>query len=524
MSKGPQALPLVHGIEILKEILMKLSKLMFAVATLCGSATVMAAPLAAEIARISGASALKGNFARALNTLCVANSGVMQEWISGGNISTYVCTPAGGLTSGASGTYASTASGSFVKFGGSEFSEVRLNVAGGSFTALQTLAGGSDRYLNPGLGTVSNVGGAANAGVAGGTVNTEPGLGGFSDVQVDGYASNVKATVPGLDDAVANNYGAQVGVAQGFGVAVSDALYQAMFVRQQTDGLIPAAPTCTAASTANPICVPSISKGQFASIISNFNGSAAKVLGAQFLASQLPAASELRYVRRVDTSGTQATAQNYFLGIGNMTQPVAVFTDPSNRTNPLAVPVTTGCNANDVRGPLATDLEVDTAFVASGQINLCDNKVSNLRVLAAPGTGDVRNELLKATILGGATNYAIGVMSLENDQASYTNAAGVAGIPTTWKWLRVQGAPGADNAVPGANSNRLNLTSGLYDFYYELWAYIQDDVDGKNRVLIDEIIGALSTGPALDGLTVIGTAAGQQPFNRNGRTDTPSSR
>jgi hypothetical protein len=503
---------------------MKLTKMMIAVAALAGATSTFAAPDPAAVVRMSGASALRGNFAISLNALCTTAGGVMQEWISGSNISTYVCTPAGGLTSGGTGTYSSTAAASFIPFDAtSGFVEVRLNVAGGSFTALQVLNGGTDRYLDPGVGTTVAVGGPVNVGVAGGTLATEQGIGGFSDVNYEGFANNVLATVPGIDTAVSNNTSQQVGVAQGFGVAVSNALYGAMFTAQQTSGAIPAAPTCLVTITSDPRCVPSIGKGQMGAIMSNNNFSAAKTAGASFLASQLAANTELRYVRRVDTSGTQASAQNYFLGIGNMGTPLGVFTDPSDRTNAAAVAVTSGCNTGDVRGPLATDNEVDTAFVTSGQINLCDKKQGNLRVLAAPGTGDVRNELNKATILGGATNYAIGVMSLENDQATYKDLAGVS-QPTTWKWLRVQKAQGADNAAPGANTNRAAMIAGEYDFYYETWSYTKADIDAKNDALMTAVIGQLTGGAALKGLVVNGTGTNQSPYTRGGRTDTPSSR
>lgn len=508
---------------------MKLSKMMLAVALLGGATSTFAAPAASAIVRISGASAIKGNIALALNGLCTTALGTMQEWISGGNISTYVCTPAGGLTSGTAGTYNSTASTAFIPFDAtSGFVEVRLNVAGGSFTALQSLAaaaGGSfqDRYVDPDAGGASVVGGAANNITAtGGAVVTEVGIGGFSDVNYEGWASSVLATVPGLDAIVVGNTAQLVNVAQGFGVAVSDALYNAMFVRQQTDNLIPAAPTCLVTTTGNPVCVPSIGKGQMAAIMNADTFSTAKTLGAQFLASQVPLNSELRYARRVDTSGTQASAVNYFLGLGNMSQPVPVLPDPSNRTNLAAVVAVSGCNIGDLRGPLSGNQEVDTAFVASGQIDLCDRKSGNLRTLGAPGTSDVRNELNKSTILGGATNYAIGVMSLENDQPTFRNSAGTS-TPTLWKWIRVQQAHGVENATPGANSNRAAITDGRYDFYYETWAYTFNDAAGKNNALIGGIITQLG-GPLLKGLVELGTGANQSPYNRGGRTDTPSSR
>lgn len=509
---------------------MKLSKLMFAVAALTAGSMATAAPLASEIVRISGASAVKANFARALDSLCTDASGAMREWISGSNISTYVCFAPGavGRTSGTTGTYASAPPTDFVKFAGTDFSEVRLNVAGGSFTALQTLAGGTDRYLDPALGAAVVAGGNVNAGVTGGGLAVEAGVGGFSDVNYDAFTATTRATVANLDDAVANNYTALAGVAQGFGVAASDALWQAMYTAQRNAGTIPSslcAAVPTATEFANPLCAPSISKAQMASIMSSAGGSVAKTQGAQFLASQLGAGLELRYVRRVDTSGTQAAAQAYFLGLGSMTGSLNVIIDPSRRTQAGATTATTGCNIGDLRGPAATNLEVDAAFVANGQIDLCDTKISNLRVLAAPGTGDVRNELNKATIQGGAVNYALGVMSLENDQATFTPVGGGAAVPTTWKWLRIDGVNGAfPNANPGPNTNRQPMIDGRYDFYYELYGYVQGGSGDPVPVLIDAIIGKLATGAALDGLTVIGTGAGQQPWNRGGRTDKPSSR
>jgi hypothetical protein len=358
--------------------------------------------------------------------------------------------------------------------------------------------------------------------VAGGQVQSSPdGIGGFNDIEYSGFAQSVRNTVPGLDDVVANLTANAIGTAQAFGVAASDALYTAMFDAQKTSGFIPA--SCVVTDTNIPACVPSIGKGQMASIMSNSTTSAAKTQGAKFLAPQLANGLELRYARRVDTSGTQASAVNYFLGIGNMSTPLSVFADPSNRTSPSATVATSGCNVGDLRGPAATDNEVDTAFVAAGQINLCDRKVGNLRTLAAPGTGDVRNELNKATILGGAVNYAIGVMSAENDSATFRNTANVS-TPTTWKWLRVQGAPVGENSKPGSagNTNRNTMISGEYDFYYESYTYTKPSAE--NDALMSALIGEMSAGPALKGLATIGTGANQTPYNRNGRTDTPSAR
>ena len=326
----------------------------------------------------------------------------------------------------------------------------------------------------------------------------------------EGFGNNVKGTVAGLDDAVSNNLSQQVGVAQGFGVAVSDALYQAMFVRQQADGLIPAAPTWHGRADIQPALRADHRQGPDGSdheqqqlLGCEDAGRAFPGLAAgrrQRTALRAPCRHLGHAARRRRTTSLASAAWAHRLPC-SLTRATA-RTRPRCPSPPAATPAT--CAA-----PLSTDNEVDTAFVASGQINLCDKKQGNLRVLAAPGTGDVRNELNKATILGGATNYAIGVVSLENDQATYRNTANVS-VPTTWKWLRVQGTPGADNAAPGANTNRASMIAGNYDFFYETWSYTQSD-GGNNDSLISAVIGTLTAGPALDGLVVIGTGANREP-------------
>src|SRR5262252_7913761 len=116
------------------EIRMKFSKLIAAMAAL-GMAGAFAAPSPGQIAISSGASASKNNLKIVLTKLCNDNAGVLTEFTDGtANISTYTCTTA--ALSGA--TYAASTP---VNYRNTAFAEVRLNVNGGSFTAICLLNG-----------------------------------------------------------------------------------------------------------------------------------------------------------------------------------------------------------------------------------------------------------------------------------------------------------------------------------------------------------------------------------------------
>lgn len=427
---------------------MRLSKLMLAVAALTIGTSTFAAPAASRIAVASGASASKGNLGLTMGSLCIAGGGVMTEFTSGGNISTYVCSTVA-LTSGAGGTYVTTPDANFRNFNGTSYAELRLNVAGGSFTAVQTLDGSYvDNYLDPATNTTPAVI------PAGATL-----VGGLMDVEPTAFPATVLGSlaIPAVTAA---------GVAQAFGVGASNLLYTAMFNDQKSAGTPtvdkPIPSTCLVTDTGNPTCVPTISKGQMAAIMDGNTFNSAKLLGAQFLAPSLAANTELRYVRRVNTSGTQASAQNYFLGLPCSTGPRTVIPEPT------------------------TDQE------AGG---LLDRKFTNLRVLAAPGTSDVRTEL------NSTTNYSIGVMSGENNQASQN-----------WKWLRIQGAPMGENSTPATAgvTNRAGVLNGSYDFFFES-VYVTNSAPGA--AFWGTVAAAMSALAAPVGLFNSTELAG---YNKNG--------
>lgn len=377
---------------------MQLNKIACAVMALAAGAA-FAAPLNSRIALSAGASAIQGNLTLAVRNLCTAASGVPTSFISG-NFTTVVCAN----TLVTSATYVSKPDADFINFSGTSFAEFRVNVSNGSFGNIQILNGNVFTFRNP--ATLTNIAAPAGAVIVGGANDVEP------------------SAFP--DPTIGNNIlfpSSPVGVAQVFGVAASNALYTKMFDAQKAAGTIPA--DCGVNSTAASFCIPSIGKAQMATIMAanEFNAAYSKGLG--FLTGN-PAddAVELRYVRRVDTSGTQASAQNYFLGLPCSKAPLSIVAEPTAE---------------------------DPTSEAGG---LIDVKTGSIRVYAAGGTSDVRNELNKAN----GANFVIGVVSGENNQSGQF-----------WRWLRVNGVPIGENAVPGTagitNSN--TMKNGTYDFFFE---------------------------------------------------------
>lgn len=362
---------------------MPISKIMIAVAAL-SAGHVMAATAPANIAISSGASASKNNLKIVLQSLCGSNT--FTEYTDGtSNVSTYVCSTGG----------TDYASSSPVNFTGTAFAELRMNVNGGSFTAACLLANWpagtsfpvADQYWDP-----------AAAGMAAAPTGSVV-VGGLMDVEPTAFLQSVRSGITTPTSVISAKFG------QAFGVAVSGALYSAMFADQQSK----LGQGCTETAYSRPECVPVIGKAQMATIMAGGGGNAAYVKGANFLApSQLAAGTQLTYARRVDTSGTQASAQQYFLG--NV------------------------CNTNGIT--------VVGAGASAGAIT----------VTALPTTGGVR------TLLNTAGSYVVGIMSGENNQSGQT-----------WKWVRVGGMHMAESALPNDAAVTFSNTATALDGRYDYW-------------------------------------------------------
>jgi len=369
---------------------MTLTKVFIAVAAL-SAGTAFAATPAAQIAISSGASASKGNLKLALANRC---GGQLGEFRNGNNISTYVCAPAGSFANGDAPTAAEYNAAAPLNFTGTAFAELRLNVNGGSFSSVCLLANwpagtactAPETYQDPAAGALA-------APPSGSVV-----VGGLSDVEPAGFLSTVRAGIANPPIVASASFG------QTFGVAVSPSLYTAMFNDQKAAGTLPS--TCQVSDTAIPACVPVIGKAQMATIMSANTNNAWYSRGANFLAPSLPSGTAVTYGRRVDTSGTQAAAQQYFLG------------NVCNSTGSISV--------------------------VAGGTTVGAVTVSNLST-----TGNLR------TLLNGGGNV-IGVLSGENNQAE------------SWKWLRVGGMQIAENATPGTagQNNTATALNGQYDYWF----------------------------------------------------------
>jgi len=450
---------------------MQLSKISLALATFVVGTSAFAAPNASRIAVSSGASAVLGNLmtnttpAAAMRTLCINASGTPTLFGSG-NFRTMVCANSP-VTAGTAGTYASKPNGDFINFAGTNYAELRLNVDPGSFGAVLVLNANTLTWFDPGVGAA----GTNTATLPSGHVK----VGGIMDIAPNGFTS---ATIDSNTVFPATS----VGIAQTFGVAVSGALYIKMFDAQKAAGSLPAA--CLVTNTNLAYCVPNIGKAQMATIMVDNSFSAAYANGVGFLTG-VPADNglELRYARRVDTSGTQASAQNYFLGLPCSQERLSIVAEP-----------TTAAEAPET---------------------LRNDVIGSIRVLAAPGTGDVRAELnktdLDGVVIGPVVpNYAIGVMSGENNQGSQN-----------WKWIRVNGAAMAENATPATAgiTNTATQKNGTYDFYYEavyiggsaagnaFWATVSSALNtiAAPVGLIDN--NTLTVGYTKGGLACIGSAS-----------------
>lgn len=378
---------------------MRFTQTLVAAAALAAAGSAMAVTPAARIAISSGASASKGNLKLALTNRC---SGQLAEFASGNNISTYVCAPAGSFANPNSPTAAEYNAAGATNFTSTAIAELRLNVAGGSFTAMCLLAGWPsanagcatpDTYVEPSTGALA-------APPSGSVV-----VGGLMDVEPTAFSSTVRAGVPTAGVSIISaNFG------QTFGVAVSPTLYADLFNYQKsTLGVLPS--DCDVTLTNRPECVPSIGKAQVASILTLNDSSPFYTIGAAFLTGGNVSTTPvpITYARRVNTSGTQASAQQYFLG---------------------------------------------NICLAGGQDYTVvpeNHSVGPVTVTALSSTGDVR------TLLNSASARVIGIISGENNQTGQS-----------WRWLRVGGMPIAENAAPGTagQTNTKTALPGLYDYWF----------------------------------------------------------
>jgi len=437
---------------------------------------------------VSGASASSIGYVESLNAACPLQA----DGVTSG-LNVFVRSSAGAL--GNNFTVTCTTG----NFGTTSENEVRFDVNGGSLNAIlfstaSTEAGASTvfggflpantacakvlaptalSFLNDGTGTAVSTARMFGCGTTA-ALNAEKSVGGFLDVEPAIFkAQGVVAGdyTPGVT---------QANFSQAFAVGVSPALYAAL---QTAQGITPVtAAQITAGMTgAEPQFQPSISKSQLASVINNINSNQAKVLGAKFLAPTLAAATDLYYCRRPNTSGTQQTAELYFL------------------------------NAVVATGSLAG---AGTIHAPSTGANQLVNTATKLKTVLNSGTGDVKKCLNTgvATYATPAGAYAVGILSAENNPVATNDA---------YRLVKVQGTSVTDGLA--TSSQTTTAIAGQYDFVYESVFFDADaftSAGTTTNAVLTLINANVKTGAGTPGVFLNSNAgaAAESKFSRGGKS------
>lgn len=327
---------------------------------------------------------------------------------------------------------------------------VAFNVDGGSFTAVEASTGGVGVKFSPATGGTAVAGTGNLAGFALQTGVTATGTqlseGGFMDIEPAAFGSALIDVFGGVDGLAPNL--APASFNQVFGIAVSKKLYTDL---QAAQGItVP-----TGADDRAPIYQPTISRAQYATIVANdFNE--AKTAGAAFLGSS----GKLTVCRRGDTSGTQASSNQYFLNnlTGNTPGVNGGTTPASSSGFPL-----TGADA-----------------------------------LATFGVSESATTSLARTCLSSTTAANIGVLSLENTPATTDN----------YRYVKLSRVEGFD--VTGTNRSKATAKTGEYDFVFNSMKYTAAGAGSSDVIeAIDSKLNDLTTNNGLFGSL-------ESTYNRNG--------
>lgn len=261
---------------------------------------------------------------------------------------------------------------------------------------------------------------------------------------------------------------------QGFGVAVNVPLYQALIAREVAANRM--ASTCTTSETFGATyvlsadCQPSLSSAQYTALMTGTITTANALLGST------TDTKTIALNRRVNTSGTQAAAEAFFVGRALV--------------NAKLNPTTTDGYLNPLGGTAGTpavagDLTVNTWSTTD---NVMDA---------------IRNE---------ATNYALGVISLDKG-FDLNKANALKGA----LWVKLDGiSPNLSKNSSGATVVDLKTKVGFaqgYPFVYEAQAIKSAKMTGAYSDIFDKIVG--TTGLNNSSVSLSGVVAKSvAPFTR----------
>lgn len=455
---------------------MKLNQIALAVAAVCVAAPSFAlTPAQIDGATvqlwISGATAPTASVYKAIRSLCADNDGVagpddLHTYVSSnvaaadeatdaipgkskaGKFAAYACTMgplAGSLDGVKTVVYHTFDAGSFEAY------TPHLVIAGEAAnpaipTSLKrmadiTAAGSTCTLLAAPANTYDNCG-TVSLPFAAGTANASP----FSvPVVPQGGFSDTEYTLNQLNLGVSKSIGdigseAPTNVGQGFGLAVSYALYAQL---QKAQGIINTTAADGEACDGNyaaGACQPGINRQKYSALVSA--GGVTNKDGSLFGAA---ANSVIKVERRVGTSGTQSSSNAFFLN--------------------------TPCSSLGGLSPAGTNTAGTTSYNA-GKVLVRSNN----------GSGDVKSSLTAASTAG---ELAIGVLSLEN-------------VPSTtekFAFVKVNGvSPNMDA------KQRQTAIDGDYEFWYELVGFTAGSAFSEGADLINGTIAALGD-PSITDLT-----------------------
>ena len=368
----------------------------FTTIALSVSFALAAAQAQAATVYLAGASATSANYRSALVSLCAGTATT--------------------ITNANTNLFAVKCSVDFTGLPG--VNAVSFNVAGGYFTAVTTSVGTDTAQF---VDVSDNSGATLTA--------ARKSEGGFLDIDAAAFPASEYAAY-GITSAPATQAAT---FSQVFGVAVSPSLYLAL---QSAQGITPNLDNTAAAGQ------PSITKAQYASIVSETFNTAKQDISA--ILGVGAAGDKLTVCRRVSTSGTQASSNQFFLNsyIGG-----------------------DGAAA----GALAP---ADQATYGAG------SGLDSYEVLEGSGTGNAR------TCLSG-TGYAIGVLSLEN-YPDATNRSGGQRADRKFRYVKINGVA----AYNGATKSTDTAKAGQYEFWFTSQKF---GATTNGQAVVDAIDAKLST-------------------------------
>lgn len=380
---------------------------------------------------IAGASAQTPDLSRAIDSIC---SGTLTAYLDNRSSNkaavAYKCSAADAAKTTFTGPFIAVKTdvdGSFAGVGPlvNNVTQFFPDVTNATINTL--LVGGT-----PNMYSGANVGGTVAFTNGSTSVSKVPDIA-FTDVTVDFWRARGQQWLGA--NLATTGYNSVIGVfsGQGFGVIVSPALYEKL---QSDQGL-----TGCSATTGTAACQPSISKTQYASLVSGTSGVWQKLFTKAATINGMGASDTLTLRRRVSTSGTQAASDAYFLGYG--------------------------CAKYPMNGQLtATSAGTYTDTTISG-------KSTTFVVLEESSTSGVTGAISTST---GA--YVIGVVSLENLES---NTAA-----NKFHYVKIDGQSPNYTAAGFDNKQKLNSIEGKYSFVFEPQIIVRTDKYTTTTEGVDE--------------------------------------